>query len=154
MKDLTVEVVEAVVAELIADLVPAGWQVVRHAEPEELEPDTVAVTVSESTPLQGYEAPPANVRRHVFAVTVYGDRTAENECLGVSIQRRLLGASMADWFEAARKVAERDWGGVALELYWPEPEENRTESAYDGSALAVTVTHAIVTGTITEEDAQ
>lgn len=154
MTSLTVETVEAIVANLVSDLVPEGWQVIMHATPgEALEPDTIAIAVEETTPLPGYVPPPEHILRHTLAVTVYGDRSQDNERLAHAIQDRLLSLGQPDWQAAAQAVADEQTGGVALEICWDEKEESRTESAYDGSALAVTIRHAVVTGSLNNEEA-
>lgn len=150
--DITVKAVEAVVAKLVSPVVPDGWRIVLHAQPEELEPDTVAVTVEESGPLPDYNPAPANLRRHVVGVTAYGDRSEGVETLGATLLRRVCEATAKDWQEAAQAVAEEDIPGDPLDIYWSEPGETRLTATYEGAASALTVHLAVATGSLILEE--
>lgn len=150
---LTVDIAERVCARLLAPVIPDAWRVVLHTDPADLTPDTVAVTIEESVPPDGYDPPLPNVLRHAIAVTVYGDRAEAVEELAATIQRTLLNADVAAWREAAEAVAQ-DYVGDPLDVLWIEAGDNRTSSDYTGAAAALTVHHAIVTGSLVEEDIQ
>lgn len=150
--DITVKAVEAIVAKLLAPAIPEQWSVVLHAQPEELEPDTVAVTVEESGPLQEYNPAPANIRRHSVAVTAYGDRSEAVEALGTTLLRRVCEATAKDWQEAAEAVAADEIPGDPLPIYWTEPGETRLTATYEGAAAALTVHLAVATGSLIIEE--
>lgn len=150
--DITVKAVEAVVAKLFAPVIPEAWRVVLHAQPEELEPDTVAVTVEETGPLSDYNPPPENLRRHAIGVTVYGDRTPEVEALATTLLRAVCEATAKDWQEAAEAVAQDTIPGDPLDIYWTEPNETRMTASYEGAAAALTIHLAIATGSLILEE--
>ena len=150
--DITVKAVEAVVAKLLAPAIPEQWRVVLHAQPEELEPDTVAVTVEETGPLPDYNPPPENLRRHVIGVTVYGDRTPEVEALATTLLRAVCEATARQWEEASEAVAEDTIPGDPLPIYWTEPGETRLTGSYEGAAAALTVHLVVATGSLILEE--
>lgn len=150
--DITVKAVEAVVAKLLAPAIPEQWRVVLHAQPEELEPDTVAVTVEETGPLPDYNPAPANIRRHSVAVTAYGDRTEETEALAATLLRAVCEVTAKQWEEAAEAVAADTIPGDPLPIYWTEPNETRMTGSYEGAASALTVHLAVATGSLILEE--
>lgn len=150
--DITVKSVEAVVAKLLAPAIPEPWRVVLHAQPEELEPDTVAVTVEETGPLPDYNPAPANLRRHSVAVTAYGDRTQETEALAATLLRAVCEVTARQWEEAAEAVAEDTIPGDPLPIYWTEPNETRMTGSYEGAAAALTVHLVVATGSLILEE--
>lgn len=150
--DVTIKAVEAVVAKLLAPAIPDGWRVVLHAQPEELEPDTVAVTVEETGPLPDYNPSPANLRRHVIGVTAYGDRTAEVEALATTLLRAVCEATAEAWQKSAEAVAMDEIPGDPLDIYWTEPSETRMTATYEGAAAALTVHLAVATGSLILEE--
>lgn len=150
--DITVKAIEAVVAKLLAPAIPEPWRVVLHAQPEELEPDTVAVTVEETGPLPDYNPPPANIRRHSVAVTAYGDRTEDTEALAVSLLRAVCEVTAKQWEEAANAVAEDTIPGDPLPIYCTEPNETRMTGSYEGAAAALTVHLVVTTGSLILEE--
>lgn len=152
--DVTVKAVEAVVAKLLAPAIPEGWRVVLHAQPEELEPDTVAVTVEETGPLPDYNPAPANLRRHAVAVTAYGDRTQEVEALTITLLRAVCEATAEAWQEAAKAVAQDTIPGDPLDIYWTEPNETRMTATYEGAAAALTIHLVVATGSLILEEVQ
>lgn len=150
--DITIKAIEAVVAKLLAPAIPEAWRVVLHAQPEELEPDTVAVTVEETGPLPDYNPAPANLRRHVIGVTVYGDRTAEVEALATTLLRAVCEATAEAWQKSAEAVAMDEIPGDPLDIYWTEPSETRMTATYEGAAAALTVHLAVATGSLILEE--
>ena len=150
--DITVKAVEAVVAKLLAPAIPEQWRVVLHAQPEELEPDTVAVTVEETGPLPDYNPPPENLRRHAIGVTAYGDRTEDTEALAVSLLRAVCEVTARQWEEAAEAVAADTIPGDPLPIYWTEPNETRMTGSYEGAAAALTVHLVVATGSLILEE--
>lgn len=150
--DITVKAVEAIVAKLLAPVIPKQWRVVLHAQPEELEPDTVAVTVEETGPLPDYNPAPANIRRHSVAVTAYGDRTEETEALAASLLRAVCEVTARQWEEAAEAVAADTIPGDPLPIYWTEPNETRMIGSYEGAAAALTVHLVVATGSLILEE--
>ena len=150
--DITIKAVEAVVAKLLAPAIPEAWRVVLHAQPEELEPDTVAVTVEESGPLDEYNPPPENLRRHAVAVTVYGDRTTDVELFAATLLRAVCEATAEAWEKAAEAVAADEIPGDPLAIYWTEPNETRMTATYEGAAAALTVHLVVATGSLILEE--
>ena len=150
--DVTIKAVEAVVAKLLASVIPEQWRVVLHAQPEELEPDTVAVTVEETGPLPEYNPAPANLRRHAVAITAYGDRTEAVEAMATTILRAVCEATAKAWQEAAEAVAADEIPGDPLDIYWTEPNETRMTATYEGAAAALTVHLALATGSLILEE--
>lgn len=150
--DVTIKAVEAVVAKLLAPVIPEAWRVVLHAQPEELEPDTVAVTVEESGPLPEYNPTPANIRRHVIGVTAYGDRSETVEALGTTLLRAVCEATAEAWQKSAEAVATDEIPGDPLDIYWTEPSETRMTATYEGAAAALTVHLVVATGSLILEE--